>query len=69
MESLYTASPLSKNLTHKVRSLAVEVQRAVFEHEDSVIWQELVQLLFMFINSEAEDKVNAALQIFNGLFS
>ncbi len=69
LESLSAASPTSKNLTHKVCSLAVEVQGAMFEHEDSVIWQELLQLLFQFISSEVEDKVDAALQIFNGLFS
>jgi len=39
------------------------------EHEDANIWQDLLNLLFGFISSEISTKVDAALQIFNGLFS
>ena len=33
------------------------------------IWQELLNLIFIFVNSEQDIKVDAALTIFNGLFS
>jgi len=33
------------------------------------VWQDLLNLLFMFVNSTEDVKVDAALQIFNGLFS
>lgn len=39
------------------------------EHENDTIWQELLNLLFTFIQSELDTKVDAALQVFNGLFS
>ena len=52
-------------------NVAVEIQGAIQEHEDpdSSIWQELLNLLFTFIHSEVACKIDAALQIFNGLFS
>jgi len=49
--------------------LAVEIQGAMQEHENDTIWQELLNLLFTFIQSELDTKVDAALQVFNGLFS
>lgn len=39
------------------------------EHEDNAIWQDLLNLLFAFISCDQDSKVDAALQIFNGLFS
>lgn len=33
------------------------------------MWQDLLNLLFAFVNSDDDIKVDAALQIFNGLFS
>ncbi len=69
LESLNSATVVNKNLTHKVCSLAVEVQGAMQEHEDNSIWQELLNLLFNFISTEMDTKVDAALQVFNGLFS
>lgn len=33
------------------------------------MWQDLLNLLFVFVNQEQDIKVDAALQIFNGLFS
>lgn len=39
------------------------------EHEDNQIWQELLYVLFSFISTEMDTKVDAALQVFNGLFS
>jgi hypothetical protein len=39
------------------------------EHEDNQIWQELLNVLFSFISTEMDTKVDAALQVFNGLFS
>ena len=49
--------------------MAVEIQGAMQEHENDTIWQELLNLLFTFIQSEIDTKVDAALQVFNGLFS
>lgn len=39
------------------------------EHENDTIWQELLNLLFNFIQSNDNRKIDAALQTFNGLFS
>lgn len=33
------------------------------------IWQDLLNLIFVFVNSDVNMKVDAALQMFNGLFS
>jgi len=69
METLSQSTAATKNLTHKICSLAVEIQGAMERHEDEAIWQDLLNLLFSFISEEVEIKVDAALQIFNGLFS
>ena len=37
--------------------------------QENVIWQDLLNLIFNFVNSQIDMKVDAALQIFNGLFS
>ena len=39
------------------------------EEEDDCIWQDLLNLLFAFVQGENEAQVDAALAIFNGLFS
>lgn len=40
----------------------------MYKCEDDKVWQELLNVLFEFVSSEQEDKIDAALQIFNGLF-
>ena len=41
----------------------------MYEHENEAIWQELLNLVFEFVNSDNVLFVDSALQIFNGLFS
>jgi len=41
----------------------------MYEHEEEAIWQPLLDLIFQFVNSETVLQVDAALQMFNGLFS
>ncbi len=60
-------SAQGKDIIHKICNLIVEVQGTMYD--DEVIWQELMQQLFNFVNSEVDYKVEAALKIFNGLFS
>ena len=48
--------------------MVIEVGGTVYEQEDN-IWQDLLNLLFIFVNSDEEIKIDTALQIFNGLFS
>ena len=57
-----------KNTIHKICSLLIEVQGTLFDQEEQ-IWQELLNLIFIFVNSDQDIKVDAALTIFNGLFS
>ena len=57
-----------KNIVHKVCSLAVEVQGAIQEHEDKGIWHDLINLVNTLIQTGVDSKIDAALQIFNGLF-
>lgn len=40
----------------------------MYERQE-IIWQDLLNLIFQFVNSEIDLKVDSALQIFNGLFS
>jgi hypothetical protein len=65
---LNNCSDWAKSIVHKVCSLAVEVQGAMQEEEDKGIWQDLINLVNVLINSGVEAKIDAALQIFNGLF-
>lgn len=37
--------------------------------QDDCIWQDLLNLVFNFIQSEQESHIDSALVIFNGLFS
>lgn len=57
-----------KAFIHKVCNLAVEIQGAIHEEENEEIWQDLLNLLFQFIQGEDKVKIDAALQVFNGLF-
>lgn len=61
LETLSGSLATQKHLTHKVCSLAVEIQGAMQEHEDNSIWQDLLNLLFAFISCEEDSKVDAAL--------
>lgn len=69
LETLNVTTAQSKSIVHKVCNLAVEIQGAMQEHEDDKIWQELLNLVFTFVNEEVDTKVDAGLQIFTGLFS
>ena len=57
-----------KNVIHKVCNLLIEIGGTIYE-QDNFVWQDLLNLLFAFVNSDQDLKVDAALQIFNGLFS
>jgi hypothetical protein len=57
-----------KAIVHKICNLLIEVGGTIYEQENFV-WQDLLNILFQFVNSEEDLKVDAALQIFNGLFS
>jgi len=59
----------TKDLIHKMSNLLVEVAGGMYEHEEEAVWQELLNLVFEFVNSDNNLFVDAALQIFNGLFS
>lgn len=57
-----------KTVVHKICNLLIEIGGTIYEQENFV-WQDLLNLLFTFVNQDQEIKVDAALQIFNGLFS
>eukprot|EP00347_Sterkiella_histriomuscorum_P012526 403368238 len=57
-----------KPLVHKICNLLIEIGGTMFEQEEQV-WQELLRIIFDFVNSDVDLKVDAGLQIFNGLFS
>ena len=60
----------TKDLIHKVSNLLVEVQGGMYEHNDAhKIWQDLLNLIFEFVNSSNNLHVDSALQMFNGLFT
>lgn len=59
----------TKDLIHKISNLLVEIAGGMFEYENEAIWQELLNLVFEFVNSDNNLYVDSALQIFNGLFS
>jgi len=50
-------------------NLLVEIAGGMYEHEDELIWQDLLNKIFVFVNSDNNLYVDAALQMFNGLFS
>ena len=54
---------------HKLANLLVEVQGAMHENNEEDIWFDLLNMVFEFVNSDKSVHVDAALQIFNGLFS
>ena len=49
-------------------NLLVVVAGGMYEQNEEV-WQDLLNLIFIFVNSESDMQVDGALQIFNGLFS
>lgn len=57
-----------KDLLHKLSNLLVEIAGSMYE-ENEEVWQDLLNLVFQFVNSANDIQVDAALQIFNGLFS
>jgi len=59
----------SKEMMHKLANLLVEVQGAMYDLNNADIWQDLLNTIFAFVNSENVTEVDAALQLFNGLFS
>jgi len=59
----------TKDLIHKLSNLLVEVAGCMFEDEGEEVWQDLLNLTFVFVNSTENMQVDAALQIFNGLFT
>lgn len=57
-----------KQLIHKICNLIIEVGGSLYDLEE-VVWQDMLNLIFQFVNSDDVTKIEAALQIFNGLFS
>lgn len=57
-----------KAIIHKICNLIIEVSGILYE-DNEYVWQDLLNILFAFVNQDDEIKVDAALQIFNGLFS
>jgi hypothetical protein len=57
-----------KTVIHKICNLVIEIGGTIYDQQNYV-WQDLLNMLFVFVNSEEDIKVDAALQIFNGLFS
>lgn len=55
-------------IIHKICNLLIEIGGTMYEKQE-IIWQDLLNLIFQFVNSDVDIKVDAALQIFNGLFS
>ena len=49
-----------KDLIHKLSNLLVEVAGQMYE-EDETVWQDLLNIVFMFVNSENDFQVDAAL--------
>ena len=69
MELLKSLNDCSdKNVIHKICNLLIEIGGTIYDQENYV-WQDLLNALFVFVNSPDDIKVDAALQIFNGLFS
>ncbi len=54
------SNPLDKAVIHKVCNLLIEIGGTIYEQENFV-WQDLLNVLFIFVNSEEDAKVDAAL--------
>jgi hypothetical protein len=52
----------------KLANLLVEIAGGMYEQNEE-IWQDLLNLIFVFVNAESNLQVDGALQMFNGLFS
>ena len=49
-----------KVIIHKICNLIIEVAGTMYEQEQQ-IWQDLLNLIFIFVNSDSNIKVDAAL--------
>lgn len=49
-----------KTLVHKICNLLIEIGGTMYEQEET-IWQDLLNLIFNFVNSDIDLKVDAAL--------
>ena len=61
LETLQSVDATNKTMIHKVCNVAVEVQGAMVEEQDTCIWQELLNLVFTFISGEVEAQIDTAL--------
>lgn len=68
LETITMVDASNKTYMHKVCNVAIEIQGAMVEEQDDAIWQDLLNLLFQFINGQSEAQIDSALVIFNGLF-
>lgn len=68
LNTLQNSQDWPKSITHKVCSLAVEVQGAMQSVEKEAIWNDLLVLVNQMIQTGNEKLIDSALQIFNGLF-
>jgi len=69
LTTLQAVDATNKTYMHKVCNVAVEIQGAMVNEQDEFIWQDLLNLLFTFIQGEQESRIDSALLIFNGLFN
>jgi hypothetical protein len=51
----------TKDLIHKISNLLVEIAGGIHEYESEAIWQELLNLVFEFVNSDNNLFVDSAL--------
>lgn len=58
----------TKDMMHKMSNLLVEVAGSIYELNEE-IWQDLLTLVFKFINSDVVIQIDGGLQILDGLFS
>jgi hypothetical protein len=51
-----------KQFTHKICNLIIEVGGIIYDESDSkLVWQEMLNLIFEFVNSNDANQVDAAL--------
>lgn len=54
LEAISAVDATNKTFMHKVCNVAVEIQGAMVSEQDDCIWQELLNLLFTFIQGDQE---------------
>jgi len=54
LQTIMSANATNKVYMHKVCNVAVEIQGAMVDEQDDCIWQDLLNLLFQFIQGENE---------------